>query len=311
MIRLTLFLICLGTSVAAHKTPHIRVEFDGPKVTHHEGNAGIDTPFAIASVGKLFTSVAMLRLVEDGLLELDAPVANWLEDDVVAGFDGMNGITLRHLATMTSGLPDYYNSDFIDAAMDLPVADRTPAFAVSFAFDDDILFTAGTEFDYSNTNYVLIGMVMEDATGLPYADVIQQQVIDPLGMTGSFVFGSRPLPDNFTGGHEDGSHIRSYYTTQGYGDGGMISTTSDLALLYAALRNDELLSAQSLQTLRTDPVGAGYAMGLVIDGDYVGHTGGDLGFSSNVVMDTRTGRIAIELIGEGDADTSWPDTAID
>ncbi|MGB1234162.1 MAG: serine hydrolase domain-containing protein [Planktomarina sp.] len=311
MTRLILFFLFLGTTLTAHPSPHIRVLFDGPTIVHHEGNASIETPFAIASVGKLFTSVALLRIAEDGMLDLGDTAVDWLPRDVVKGLGGMEGITLTHMATMTSGLPEYYWADFVAATKTVPFAEQTPAFAASFAFDDPTSFAPGTAFEYSNTNYLLLGMVLEEATGTTYAEAIQDWVLDPLDMQDSFVFGSRPLPDSFTGGHKGWWHVRDYYDGRGYGDGGMISTAADLAILYSALRGSDLLSKASKIALTTAPSGGSYGMGLVVGGTHVGHIGSDIGFESHIIMNMDTGQIAVELIGEDGADTDWPLDAID
>ncbi len=265
-----------------------------------------DTPFAIASVGKTMTSVALLRLVGRGRLTLDDDAASWLPESVVTGFSGLNGVTVRHLLAMTSGLPDYYVDDYIVDAMDDPQGVQTPLAALQYAYDEDVLFEPGVEFDYSNTNYVLAGLIAEAASGLSYAALMQQEVFTPAGMTQSFVFGSQPLPSEFPNGHEGGVHERNYYEYQGFGDGGVISTANDLAAFYRELFiEDTLLSSELMEDFTYDEIGSGYGLGIGVGDTVFGHSGGDIGFSSDVRIDTSTGAIAIYFKAESGADLSW------
>lgn len=286
---------------------------DVPTVRHLDGPSGVrtlatgatpDTHFAIASVGKTMTAVAVLRRVAGGALRLDAPVTHWIAPELAEGFDGLPGITLRHLLTMRSGLPDYYTDDYLYDVLDDP-ARQTPQTALSYAYDDAPLFTPGTRFDYSNTNYVLLGLILEAETGLSYAQTIQREVFDPARMTDSFVFGSRPLPASFAAVPRA---VRAYYQNAGFGDGGVIATAADVARFYHALfREQNLLPPALLSDMTTDAGDAGYGMGIELDGPILGHSGGDLGFSSDVRLHRPSGTIAVMLVAGEDADTFWID----
>lgn len=252
------------------------------------------------------TSVALLRLVADGAISLDDPAARWVSRDIAQGLGGLDGITLRHLLTMTSGLPDYLTDDYIDDALDDPDRVQKPGMALTYAFDEDALFSPGRGFDYSNTNYVLLGLILENVTGQSYATLMERLVFRPAGMTRSFVFGSAALPPTFPNGHEDGQHIRAYYQADGFGDGGVIATASDVAKFYKALFLERTLLPSSLMSeFRNDVLNEGYGMGIEIEDGTYGHSGGDLGFASDVRMDIRSGDISIILVAEAEADTDW------
>ncbi len=264
------------------------------------------TPFAIASIGKTMTSVALLRMVAKGKIGLNDKAEDWLPAGIVSGLGGMRGVTLRHLLNMTSGLPDYLTDDYVEDAIRDPQNVQNPRTALTYAYDERRLFRTGRDFDYSNTNYVLAGLILERVSGRSYADVIQQEVLQPAGMTGSFVFGSRALPASFPFGHEAGQHERSYYQYQGFGDGGVISTAEDMARFYKALFiNQSLLSSAMMAELMRDPLGENYGLGIEIEGKILGHSGGDTGFSSDAHINLETGAIAITLIARADADTRW------
>lgn len=292
----------LAGSVSASNGPSVRY-LDGP-----DGGPVVttvtpdDTSFAIASVGKTMTAAAVLRLVARGTLRLDDFAADWSDPTITDGLGGLKDITLRHLLTMTSGLPDYYTDNYLDDVLE----DHTlqdPATALGYAFGEAALFEPGTGFDYSNTNYVLLGLVLEQATGLTYAEIMEREVFGPAGMTDSFVFGSRALPASFATAPGD---VRAYYQGAGFGDGGVISTARDVARFFRALFIDQTLLPPSLLAEMTgDPLGQGYGMGIEVEGDSVGHSGGDLGFSSDVRLHRPTGTMAVMLVAEEDADTGW------
>jgi D-alanyl-D-alanine carboxypeptidase len=264
------------------------------------------TPFAIASIGKTMTSVALLRLVERDLIDLDAAASSWLPGSVTAGLGGLNGISIRHLLGMTSGLPDYYEETYITDALNDPASIQNPITALSYAYDEDVLFQPGENFDYSNTNYVLAGLILEKASGLSFESVIEREIFEPTGMENSFVFGFKPLPDDFPTGHETGEHVRNYYENQGFGDGGIISTAVDLALFYRVLFMEKtLLSPTLMEAFTDDPLNSNYGLGIEVGGPILGHSGGDLGFSSDARIDTSTGSIAIFFISQADTDLSW------
>lgn len=304
-----IFLISLVTpGIADDISAVLYFEHKGKvEVSTQGSNITKDTPFAIASIGKTITSVAVLRLVSKGKIELDDPIRDWVSDDLADSLGGLDGISLRHLLNMTSGLPDYLTDDYVDDVLDEPAAQRTAETALSYAFDEDTEFDPGDGFDYSNTNYVLAGIILEQASGLSYSDVIAQEVFAPAGMKNSFVFGSKSLPEDFPFGHEGGEHHRAYYQAQGFGDGGVISTAADLARFYKALfETQTLLSTPMMRELMRDPLGEGYGLGIDLDDPIYGHAGGDIGFSSDVRMNIATGAIAIYLVAKADADTSWP-----
>lgn len=298
--------ICVALAGPAHASDSPSVRYlDGPEGVNVTAKAATpDASFAIASVGKTMTSVAVLRQLAHGDLELDDPAADWFAPDIVDGFQGLEGVTLRHLLTMTSGLPDYYTDAYMEDVLDDSDL-QTPTTALSYAFDDEPLFAPGTGFDYSNTNYVLLGLVLEQVTGLTYAQALQREVFNPAGMTDSFVFGSRPLPTSFADTPHD---VRAYYNGAGFGDGGVIATAQDVARFYQALFIQQtLLSPDLLSIMTQDPMNEDYGMGIEIDGPIVGHSGGDLGFSSDVRLHRASGTIAVMVIAEEDADTSWTD----
>lgn len=302
-----LFLV-LPRALAAHEVPWIKYAvIDGTEQVDVSSDAVDESSlFAVASVGKTMTAVAVLRMIERNELRLDDRVTEVLADVDLGDLDGIDGVTIYHLLTMTSGLADYYTDDHVAAAIRNPDRWRTPLGALAFAADAPASFAPGDGFDYSNTNYLLLGLICEAVSGDSYAEVMTREVFGPAGMTDSFVFGTRQLPASFVGGHSVDTHVFDYYAGTGFGDGGVLSSARDLVAFYEALfLGDDLVSPASLRAMLRDPMGKGYGMGLVVEDGLVGHSGGDLGFASDVVMDPETGDIALVFIGDENGATDW------
>jgi D-alanyl-D-alanine carboxypeptidase len=134
--------------------------------------------FRVASISKTILAVAALKLVEDGVLELDAPVGSLLATGLAVSSPtgGTEAITLRHLLTHRSGFPRYENLFFRNEAASCPDAARA-------GFRRSLQSVAGTLFQYSNMNFCVLGLLIEQVTGSPYEQVVQEEVLDPLAIT--------------------------------------------------------------------------------------------------------------------------------
>jgi D-alanyl-D-alanine carboxypeptidase len=250
----------------------------------------------IGSVTKTFTGTVLLQLAEDGALSLDDPIGRYVE-----GLPNGDSITLRQLATMTSGLLSYTRADaFLDRFFEDPTLTYTPAELVEFAVPGSPIFAPGAEFDYSNTNTVLLGMVIEQVTGQPIGEVFAERVFAPLGLGGTFWPGAEtalpePFPQGFTlqgnaATPEAPSNATHWNPSWGWTAGGMVSTLGDLLVYGQALGTGRGLLGPETQQERLrsfpEPAGYGLAMGCV-DG-WIGHTGELPGYNTTVFYDTTT-----------------------
>ncbi|RZF63934.1 class A beta-lactamase-related serine hydrolase [Sphingomonas populi] len=136
--------------------------------------ARADTKYPIASISKQFTAAAMLLLRDQGKLSLDDTVSKY-----VPGISGGDIITIRQLLSHTSGLQDYWPQDYSFAAMREPV---TPQDIIDRWAKKPLDFAPGTQWQYSNTGYVIAGMIVEKVAGMPLLDVLKGHVFTPLGM---------------------------------------------------------------------------------------------------------------------------------
>ena len=248
-----------------------------------------DSYYRIGSDTKTFTSVVALQLVAEGVLDLNDTVEEWLTGVVTGnGHDGSR-ITLANLLRQTSGLPDYDNVVFGDIEEYTPEDYRehrfdvnTPRELVDLALStqppgwlpDEEDPASETRWEYSNTNYLLAGMIIEAATGNTWEREIHERIIEPLGLTHTLTPGtSAYVPEpTATGylqfpGRED---LTETPLSVGAGaDGSIISTTEDLNTFLRALMGGELLPAEQLDRMKdTVPAddfgvpGAEYGMGV-------------------------------------------------
>ncbi|WP_215814146.1 serine hydrolase [Pimelobacter sp. 30-1] len=245
----------------------------------------------IGSVTKTFTVTALLVLVDQGRVDLDDPVDRYV-DGVPAG----DRITLRQLAGMTSGLDDYtFTPDFVPDYLADPAAGMEPASLVARIKGTAPRFAPGSEVAYSNTNTVLLGMVIEKVTGQELAEVIAELVTAPLGLGDTVLPTGTEIPDPHARGTTnqtaDGSlqDVTDWNPSWAWAAGAMTSTMEDLRIWAPALAKGTLLSpALQAERLRTRPLaedadGAGYGLGLFDVNGWIGHNGSLPGYKTVVV----------------------------
>ena len=247
--------------------------------------AKTNTVFRIGSVSKQFVATAIMMLVEEGKIGLDEPVSKYLD----ATPSRWKKITIRHLLTHTSGIPDFLNENIaVDASPD--AFDQSVFKAVARR---SLHFAPGDEWRYSNSNYHLLAMIIRKITGKPYGDFLRKRIFEPLGMTRTTVSpANRIYPDMASGYKWDNGlhHADSVAASvKAYAGGGILSTILDMAEWDAALYTDRLLKKSSLQQMWT-PVrlndgmtwryGFGWAVGHINDHLIISHNGNITGFSS-------------------------------
>src|SRR5258706_4309215 len=173
----------------------VAVVKDGAIVYEHAyGNARLDPPaaattqmhYSIGSISKQFTPAAVLLLAEEGKRFLDDRVVRWLPELTRA-----KDVTIRQLLSMTSGYQDFWPQDYVMPMMLNPV---TPAEIARGWAQKELDFEPGSKWQYSNTNYVLAGMIVEQVAGMPLIDFLHKRIFDRLGMTSVFNTDESALP---------------------------------------------------------------------------------------------------------------------
>jgi D-alanyl-D-alanine carboxypeptidase len=284
-----------------------------------------DDRYRIGSITKTFVSTVLLQLEAEGRLSLDDKVARWLPGVVEGnGHDGTK-VTVRQLMNHTSGIFNYTADDdfgrtyFLkDGFFQHRYDTKTPADLVAIAMSHKPDFAPGTSWHYSNTNYVLAGMVIQKVTGHSYASEIRDRIINPLHLKATSLPGTKAtvpspsshayskLAEETTGPTYDVTKLNPSIASSA---GEMISDSTDLDRFYSALLGGKLLPPKQLSEMKTTvPAGDSpttrYGLGIsditLPCGTHIwGHDGGIHGSSSAVVA-TPDGRHTLAFNFNGD-----------
>ncbi len=278
----------------------------------------VDGYFRMGSDTKTFVSVVVLQLVGEGRLGLDDPIDRWLPG-VVAG-NGNDGrrITVRQVLRHTSGIANYTDDLSALGSAEGYLAHRfdhyTEADLVALAMRHPPLFAPGTQWSYSNTNYVLAGMLVARVTGHSWADEVRARVLVPLRLEHTLYPGDRPTsPDPHAEGYQQfapgGALVDTsvFNATVADAAGGMVSTTTDLARFWQAVQSGRLLRpaqmAEMHDTVLAVPFqalrpGVAYGLGIMWIpnrcGGYWAHFG-DVPGTSTLDAVTPDGRRSVVL----------------
>lgn len=264
---------------------------------------GPKTRFRIASMSKQFTATMILQLVEEGRIALDDRLTDHIPE---FRQDTGRQVTIHHLLTHTSGLPDYSDAPgFWNELMRHPM---TPEFVIDSLSSGDLHDPPGTQYRYNNGGFYLLSLIVERITGQSFAEALQERILGPLGMTDSGLDVPGTILENRSTGYEqyvDGFENAPFRQIDNLlGTGAIYSTVDDLFLWDRALYTDRLLSPE-LKTTMFTPYLNDYAYGLRVrkiplgeNGDstlYVGHSGSVAGFNSRIVRLPEDGHCIILL----------------
>src|SRR5262245_31506768 len=239
-----------------------------------------ETVFRLGSITKQFTAMAVMMLQERGKLRVSDPVCQYLTDCPAT----WQPLTIRHLLTHTSGIPNYTNfPEFVRAAV-LPT---TAAEMFGMLKDKALEFAPGEKFAYSNSGYYVLGMIVERASGKSYAEFLQANIFTPLGMNQSGYDNPARLIKNRAAGYarQAGETVNAAYMdmTIPFAAGALYSTTEDLLRWDQALYADALVSQKSRQEMFTPDKGGygyGWTIGKRFDRQAIAHGGGIYGFAT-------------------------------
>ena len=259
--------------------------------------------FRVASVTKTFVATLLLRLAAQGRLRLSDSVERWLPRLVPDG----GSITLRELLNHTSGLYNYTDDPtWKQEEIANPGRHWLPRELVAFATSHPQLFPAGTSWSYSNTNYILLGLVLEAATGEPLGQELQEQLFQPLALrstsfpTGTAIDG--PYAHGYLGSGSGlvppGTPLADVSTlvdpSELWAAGGIVSTGDNLTRFYAQLLKGRVLPRAQLKAMETASsasleYGLGLRLTFTVCGEALGHDGNAPGYR-NIVWATANGR---------------------
>jgi len=264
----------------------------------------------VGSLTKTFVATVVLQLAAEHLLSISDTVSRWLPGLVPGGA----GITIRELLQHTSGIYSYTNDPgFLQALFSDPTRVWRPAELVRIAVAHPPVFPPGTSLAYSNTDYVLLGMIIQAATGHPVGQQLQARIFTPLGLRDTYLPYANPhLRTPYAHGYllgqpgATGPADATVFSPSWAGAaGGIVSTAADLARFYTALLSGKLLPAAQLQQMMTTipiPMGQGVGYGLGVEsvplpcGTAWGHTGDFPGYFGNAFTTTGGSSQAVVLV---------------
>ncbi|MDK1285769.1 serine hydrolase domain-containing protein [Pseudoalteromonas umbrosa] len=268
----------------------------------------LDTRFALGSINKMFTALAALKLVEQGKIKLDDKLVDYVDRSWLPEGE-VDQITVRHLMTHTSGLGNFFNDEFNDSNKELyrDLESYKPLIAGA-----PLNFSPGSRNRYSNSGMLMLGLVIEKASGLSYYDFVQKYIYDRANMadSGSFELDST-TPKLATGYlkrmHSD-NWVKSTYTraVKGSPAGGGFSTIQDLHRFALALTNYKLLNKELTEQAYSEKTaynsakwyGYGFSVGGQPDNRIVGHGGAYLGVDARLDIHLDTGYVVVILANQ-------------
>ena len=253
--------------------------------------------FRVASITKTYVATLVLQLAAEHRLHLDAPVGRWLP-----GLLPDDTITTRQLLAHTSGLYDYAEDPRFDYLAD-PLRRWKPVDLVRLGTSHPLLFAPGTGFEYSNTGYIVLGLLVERITGQPLDRVLDRRILRPLGLRHTYLATGPSIRGRHAHGYSGPRDITRTDASHVWAAGGLIATAADTATFYRALFDGRLLPARRLaemQQFRDIGDGFGYGLGLMRRQDpcavVLGHTGGGLGYSTDGSQTTDGTRQSVVFV---------------
>jgi len=267
-----------------------------------------DTKFNLGSMNKMFTAVAIAQLAERGKLSFEDSLAKYLPE--FPSKEAAQKIKIKHLLTHTSGLGSYFNQKFMESSR---ARFRTVDEMMQLAEGETLAFEPGTKWAYSNTGMLVLGAVIERATGQNYFDYVRENIYKPAGMNSTDAYELDLVTPNLAVGYqkefnEDGTaRFRNnvfQHVIRGGPAGGGYSTVGDLLKFDMALRANKLVGAEYVRQLLSakpelNSPAYGYGFGVDTKNRVVGHSGGFSGISSNLDMFLDSGYTAIVMSNYG------------
>lgn len=255
-----------------------------------------DAVWPIRSVTKSVTVTLILQLVEQGKISLDDTINTW-----VKGVPNGDSITLRQLADMSSGVPEYTTQAWIEDYIKDPAAPFTTQELIDYAIAEPAQFAPGARKVYTNTNTLLLGQVVEEVYGQPFGEVVQQQIIEPLGLTNTQYeteVNDWSGPTGYQPGDNGLEPQDNNFTVLGPA-GAMTSTLQDLCKWGDALGSGSLLKPETQaarvqgKPLEKGPEYDFYGQGIGGLNGWIGHTGEGFGHTLLVMHNPTSGSTAV------------------
>jgi D-alanyl-D-alanine carboxypeptidase len=245
-----------------------------------------DLRFCAGSIAKIFTATVILSLIEEDRLSLENSVEKWFPE-----IGWASQVTVNHLLTHTSGIPSFDNVKDYDSNRHLY---SNPEKLLSYVAKRGLLFEPGKHFAYSNTGYLMLGIIIERVTGRSYKEAVEHYIVNKIELSQTGAITSESIGGLVVKGHHKGNIINeSGDYVVSFAAGSIAATPSDLIIFLQALMGGRLLSQGTLQVmlsdmnLMTSKQRTYYGKGIVAAlgtpvGNIIGHTGGIKGFRASL-----------------------------
>jgi D-alanyl-D-alanine carboxypeptidase len=226
------------------------------------GTVGPDSEFRVGSLSKTFVAVMLLQLVDDATIGLDDPVVAHAADLAIA-----DGVTIRQLLAHRSGIPEHDDGELAPAVLADPGRSWTPTDVIGLVVNQPRDFPPGSKFAYSNTNYIIAGLLLERVTGITLSDNLRLRITDPLGLTATYFAPENArspiggFSSSLPGGDTSGDSYRALETAVGAA-GALVSTAPDLARFIRALAHGELLDQATYSEMTSGLPAEGQTLGV-------------------------------------------------
>ena len=241
-----------------------------------------ETKFRIGSLTKGFTAVAIMQLIENNKLNLDDKLTKFISD-----YPRGDEITIKHLLSMTSGIPNH--TEFDDFDKERRVFHYNILQTIETFKGKPLEFTPGERFKYSNSNYILLGFIIEHVSNMPYAEYIKQNIFEPLKMQKSGYETPEKIIINMAQGYRfknnEIENAKFRNMSNAHASGALYSSIEDLYIWDRALYTDKLISKKSLETMFSivnDNYAFGWGVIDVFNHKMIVHSGEINGFTSNI-----------------------------
>jgi len=320
---------------AAEPAPAVLIEAwrDGLSVQDSYGVSDLDTQtpaeagqvYEIGSQTKMMTSVVVLQMVAEGKMDLDGPLSDYLPAAALEGIANADQVTLRQLLSNTSGIPDFDEvlgdsglPVMVEQILSDPTAPLGPEELLNIAKGQPATSAPGTEYEYSNTNFLLLGMAIEAVSGNTLAEEMQTRIFEPAGMTSTSMKSAGVLGDllhSYAQNPLDGSTIDVTDIPLDLGaEGGVVSSTGDMirfmnALLLSKtlLPEAQLAEMTNFIEIAADPAtgsafgfGLGLSLNTIYGQQFIGFDGGTLGTNSSTYLHVESGTIITVVATQSD-----------
>jgi D-alanyl-D-alanine carboxypeptidase len=242
-----------------HRENGLWLGASGQADLHNDVNMQSCNISRVGSTVKMFTATTVLLLQEEGKLDIDDKISDYLEGDAIDKIENADKATIRQLLQHSSGIFNYIQStQFQTASLNDLIREWSSEDLLKYAYHKKAYFEPGEDVSYSNTNYILLGMLITKIEGKPFYKVFEEKLFVPLGLTLTTFAAEDPVPDGIARGYIDlYSNLQviesTYFSGWDYysADGGLISNPCDLNNFFRALMNGQVLNSASMAEMLT------------------------------------------------------------